>query len=78
MDCNNPNISLSELLNSALCKVTADGTVGLRTKTITVAESGIEDYIACANVPISDTEVIRLAFGLTDSGKTCLILIEEA
>lgn len=77
IDCTNPSISLNELMNSLLVK-TATGVKGLRVKRVSAAAADITPAIACATVNLSDTDVIRMAIGLSDDNKPCLILIEES
>lgn len=76
IDCNNPHISLNELMNSLLVK-TNTGVKGLRVKRVTAAAANITPVVACATYNYSDTDVIRMAIGLSDDGKPALILIEE-
>lgn len=76
IDCNNPHISLNELMNSLLVKDAA-GNRGLRVKRVSAAAANITPVVACATYNLSDTDVIRWAIGLSDDGKPALILIEE-
>lgn len=81
VDCNDPSISASQIKNSLLVKVASGpnaGAIGFRTKTITVDEAIIEPVIGCAEFNLGDDQMLRMAVGLSDSGKPALIFIEEA
>ena len=76
IDCNNPSVSLNEIMNSILVKTGTS--TGLRVKRVVAAAAAIEPVIGCAEFNLSDTEVIRRSIGLSASGKPALILIEES
>lgn len=80
VDCNDIAISAQQIKNSLLVKVTTGpdaGAIGFRTKTISAAAADIEPVIACAEFNYGDDQMLRMAVGLSDSGKPALILIEE-
>lgn len=78
VECTNIAISPSELKNSLLVKVTATGVIGFRVKRVSAAAAGIEQVIGCAEFNVDDAQMMRMAIGLSTSGKPALILIEEA
>lgn len=75
--CDNPSISLNELLNSLLVK-TNTGVYGIRTKRVSAAAGNIEPVVACGTVSLDNEQIMRWAIGLSTSGEPALILIEEA
>lgn len=75
--CDNPSISLKELLNSLLVK-TNTGVYGLRVKRVSAAAGNIEPVVTCGTVSLDEEQIMRWAIGLSDSGEPALILIEEA
>jgi hypothetical protein len=75
--CDNPSISIQELLNSLLVK-TNTGVYGLRVKRVSAAAGNIESVIACGTINLTEEQIMRYAIGLSTSGEPALILIEEA
>jgi hypothetical protein len=75
--CDNPSISLKELLNSLLVK-TNTGVYGLRVKRVSATAGNIESVIACGTINLDEEQIMRYAIGLSTSGEPALILIEEA
>lgn len=74
--CDNLTISLKELIQSLLV-VTNDGTIGIRTKTVSAAAANISAHAACSVPGLSIENVMRYAIGVSDDGEPALILIEE-
>ena len=64
-------------MNSLLVK-TNTGVTGLRCRRVSATAADITPAIACATVNLSDTDVVRMAIGLSADNKPCIILIEEA
>lgn len=77
LNCDNIAVGFLELLNSYLA--TTGGEVGIRVKIITADAEDISDYIACdpGTTNLSENLIARVTTGLTDSGKPCLVLIQE-
>lgn len=75
--CDNPSISLNELLNSLLVK-TNTGVYGLRVKRVSAAAANITPVVACGTMSLDNEQIMRYAIGLSTSGKPALLLIEEA
>lgn len=76
ISCVDPNISLDQLYNSILVRLD-DGTVGLRVINVSAAANTINEHPECGAPPLPIEQVFRRAFGLTATGKTALVLIEE-
>lgn len=74
LTCVDPNISLNELLNSIRVKDTVSGNTGLLT-TIVNAATGNLVKLGCSEPPLSDLQILRMAFGIDDDGDTTLVLI---
>lgn len=71
------SIAPKVILNSLLARVTATGEIGIRSKTISAADSATEPVIGCAEFNVDEGQIIRLAVGLTDADQLpCLIFIE--
>lgn len=75
--CDNPGVSWLELLNSYLVKT--GGQTGLLVKVVSADAEDIEPYHDCNGSPtvLDLSQITRVTTGLTDSGKPCLVLIQE-
>ena len=76
--CVNPNISLHELLKSVLVRKISTGEVGIRRINITAAANDIEPYmLACGSPGLSETDILRMIFGLTATSQVAVVTIVE-
>jgi len=73
--CNNPNISLAELLNSILVLNADTGDVGLRTVTQATDFADITPVVNCNMPPLSIEDIIRRAIVLDDDGQPAINLV---
>lgn len=76
ISCVDPNISLSQLMNSVRVKKISTGEQGLRAVFLTASAADLIG-IECSEVMLSETQILRMAFGLTATGKTAIVFITE-